>query len=1676
MICYTLILHVFLAYATAHRTTPLVIAPPFLIQNGTSVVTVTHILPTGNADLSLRVMNGSKIISTVVEKIQKPGTSKAIPIQLFNAPDSVTIKIKVSGHEEVKLDMLVRADLYAVHIQTDKTIYKAGETVQVRALPLTSHGKIYAGNLEFILINSEGFEIVRKTKTAENAPVISESFELPYHLFYGDWKVQARPEGATDPQQTFAASFQVKEYDLPAFKLVASIDDDSDIENTGITIDARYFHGAPINGTFIIFCSNSSAHDSDHSAHIKAKSGELHNGIWSSTVNLMVCNKHENYTQKVIIEVRDHGTGSRNDIKLSWDPLSPKFNIIPMRPFFAPSIPNLPFIIEGEAESGEVWLSVACVAEKPPIGEVSSELQVKPQNVAQFALNKQWRNACPVIKLEAKQKLKQGFSKIKTMFIPNMRASVSGQNFVNIIEPKASYDVGDMVTLDLQTTDTLKLSYLILCNGQTILRGENNQNDRRLSFKVSERMQGTCLFFFYSTETSYASDMILFRVKDKCKSSISLSRMVNNETFPLSVPEDTIIPGDEIVIDFEGEPRGIAIYRAIDDRLNYMSLKNDIFMERLWDLSMFEERKTKGYQTKILNLVNVNEIKKTIESQCSAAGKALRSRCPIYSPASSIVSSMCLKYIDKECHRIAQKPTKPNDPFPPANFRTANLMPISFTSARVQEIRRPDNGVDTIAFNDIGIEKPHGLIRENFQEVWLFDSIVLGSDGTARVRSSSPDNIGQWAVTSVFWNKGRIAMCPTNVAYVQSKKTVFMNVEVPKEVYVNETVSVRVTVTATKLSKLTKFSICMPNLPRKVCADEGSFGNRGNPTYSNVALSPNEQVVTKSFTMRFLQTGETSLTFSLREEKFSPGKHFCDLGTVLDVVKMKLKIAQRADTVEYYKRILLNSEKPVMKLADDVTSSTDLLEQPIEVEEYRAGEEGNVVTKIVAHIPDTDTIYSFTVDISKFLPTPQFFNDVQKRLKRGIFDSSNSFLSDVISDLSSELYRFKTLSQKKNIGLVQLEWAQRRISDLISEMMKFSNCANEGEPCGFALFGPPENKERVSIFFTSIATSLLCEASVHERVILGSLKTISEAVSQLINNDLPNDMQNLLEFLDIKNPYDRKYVLASVMYQVSKDCVSYQEKIKEFQSSINEEFGRLYKIYYDFDETFLVDDRAVAAISYMASNATQELLRIKMLDKLDHDREPFWTAGVQSNTIEKVSSYNMISARRKRSGDTLVNSLGLLAFITAGAEGSQIDWDPLADWLFKQQKEDGSFENVLDTYFASRALYEYRRRKVLIDHNSDVQVKVTCEGCPTQIINATKNSVEIRLPNNVKKVELELSGVGKVKAEVRVVATRKQRLRRQLTQDDYYPVVISCEQDYFQGTTIQQTVCLRVLSPVVNKLEINHGIFTSYSTNPQLLTVAENSTEIVILNEAKSSYAMHFLLVNIPFNKTVCYKVGITEPPFSHEPIYLAPVAIEARHPFDGVVGLLTIVHPDVKPRTKRGIDLYTFFSSRTRRAIEDKTSVDTVCFSGGVCSCAETTCKVQCHQCEHDTEEALRGQLDHPDHFGAEVRVQSITKRVENQASYTVLLTDVYDTSGKGKINVSSKTLTIVIRDCNSKCLPSSEKFSKGDKFLLLGHADGLIFDTSGMQNYVLRSSDRFEEATKACKHLNTVITLKDD
>uniref|UniRef100_A0A1I7T5S6 MG3 domain-containing protein n=1 Tax=Caenorhabditis tropicalis TaxID=1561998 RepID=A0A1I7T5S6_9PELO len=266
-------------------TSPVIILPPFLKLHEQNVITIVN---EKSVKSVVQVDHGGEKTNKEIQ-----GEVQTISFHTSSSQPTAQIMIKVDGKIELNQEVPVRPDVFNIHIHIDKTIYRKSEIVNVRILPLTHAGTIYRGDLSICLVNGKGFvesSTVRTRRVDETNSIISEQLEIPSHTFFGDWMVKVQPVEATskrmDEMLIFEKVFQVQDYDLPNFRLFGFLIDNSNLDETKVTIEAKYFHGKPVNGSVHVYCREvgSSSQDRSHLNHLK--SGEV--SVVESTIFIII--------------------------------------------------------------------------------------------------------------------------------------------------------------------------------------------------------------------------------------------------------------------------------------------------------------------------------------------------------------------------------------------------------------------------------------------------------------------------------------------------------------------------------------------------------------------------------------------------------------------------------------------------------------------------------------------------------------------------------------------------------------------------------------------------------------------------------------------------------------------------------------------------------------------------------------------------------------------------------------------------------------------------------------------------------------------------------------------------------------------------------------------------------------------------------------------------------------------------------------------------------------------------------------------------------------------------------------------------------------------------------------------------------------------------------------------
>ncbi|CAJ0558981.1 unnamed protein product, partial [Mesorhabditis spiculigera] len=1280
--------------------------------------------------------------------------------------------------------------------------------------------------------------------------------------------------------------------------------------------------------------------------------------------------------------------------------------------------------------------------------------QIRVGDTISINLPSNWTQQCNVVRLKWYRILNNGVkSRERVLMIPNVDATAgsSGLNFT-LLSPanySAVYSVGQTVAIKTNIDlDDDSYNYVVVCNGNELSRSAKVDPLTFITFVVSRRMLGQCVLYLYSVRTRQV-DMLMFFVNDQCSGIYT------------TPSKSEVKPGQSITMTLNGKPKGYAIVRTLDEKIAKIMEEEQKPLPKLWEGLFFARNYQVEEQLRIFNLIKNKAIKEAIIHNCATAGPYFKNsdlggQCPQGKASTSAVSDLCMQQITTNCRsnitlqRVCDRNAncrniKVPDARKPGKIKTTAVLktrPLPYMDDF--EHVPPILPSDEVAFT-----------RSYFPHVWIFDSFYLGNTGMTAVTRDAPHSV-----------------------------------DMPKNVYVNESITVKVTATGTNLDQEHKLSVCHSDLPRQVCADMGQEGTHGQPAYSRIILNKENPVAIKTFNMRFFKTGEVKLTFMLRTELFMPGEvSRCDNGEVLDIIEHKMMVAKRAETEEHYRRLILSVEKPVSAALNDALNELRTDEEPIrhvfEINEYRLPHENAMVADVKCHLPDTTAVHSVAIEISRFLPTTitqiEYSNELptieSARRKRGIVDYGNAFLSDAVKRLSVELYKFKLLKTVYRQDDAVTSSLENSIGALIADMLRFSDC-NGQESCGYSEYGRPVSPVDRSPVLTAISTSLLCEAMADENLVCGGLRYLH---SVMLGDFAENESNNFINFngmADI-NPRDRSWFLRGLLLHISSDCAAYT-CVKNDTA-----WSRLYEYFYDFEEGDLTDTRTKAALAYLATNATNNVLRQTLNASIREGVFPYWTAGERNvNTPDRLQNghQEFFNLKGVKSGDVLANALGILAFVGRGVVvPSILEFDALADWIYEQKKDDETYENALDTYFASRALFEYRLRKVAIPQlNENPVLEVYSRDIGRKVYNVTDVPLLVYLPNKIRNFTITTRGFGKVKTGIRILADKRQRNRRQLT-DSLYPLKITVEQQKQSRDILLQTVCISTFSPLIRTFEVVHGLFTGFSTYTDKIQINPEH-ELQILNPPTiSSYAVHMVVFLNQTHVPACYSVAQFPPSYAHEPDSLAPVEMSCRHPVNDIVGQTLISHPDARnfQRKKRSSALAVHLhhkasKRRTIRSAIDET-IESVCFTGDQCLCTESTCVVNCNSCGRSTQLTVKKELCKQGAFGlfgelTEKRHETVASGSQHVA-YTVYKMKVLKklVREERQLQLKDNVINVWLRDCNIGCLKSTD-LQKGETYFLIGDIADVAVDSDAAAHYILRLNDHFEKSAEKCMHYQNI------
>lgn len=228
-----------------------VVAAKTLYTESPATVSVTAVTIVGQAPVVVPVTIGLIYNSSTSVQVFTGSTDSAgrLAAEFYVgdvAPGAYTLEIKADGVDEPLTAPVQIRKMPIVLIETDKPIYKPGQTIKGRLLVLSNKLRPQSADVGVEITDGKGVKIFRKELVSNVFGVAPFELPLASELNFGTWKITAESGSSSG-----FIDVRVEKYVLPRFNVDLNMPKDYFIVDEAIsgTVEAAYFFGKTVDGS-----------------------------------------------------------------------------------------------------------------------------------------------------------------------------------------------------------------------------------------------------------------------------------------------------------------------------------------------------------------------------------------------------------------------------------------------------------------------------------------------------------------------------------------------------------------------------------------------------------------------------------------------------------------------------------------------------------------------------------------------------------------------------------------------------------------------------------------------------------------------------------------------------------------------------------------------------------------------------------------------------------------------------------------------------------------------------------------------------------------------------------------------------------------------------------------------------------------------------------------------------------------------------------------------------------------------------------------------------------------------------------------------------------------------------------------------------------------------------------
>ncbi|XP_036969786.1 complement C3-like isoform X2 [Acanthopagrus latus] len=478
-----------------------------------------------------------------------------------------------------------------IFIQTDKTLYTPESTVLYRVFAVTPLMEPVETDNETQTVASIAIEIVTPEgiilphdAVSLNSGIHSGNYKLGEIVSSGVWKVVARLDN--NPQQSYSAEFEVKEYVLPSFEVkLTPVSPFFYVDSPELTVNIRatYLFGEEVDGmAYVVF---GVIKDGKMSFPSSIQRAEIKKGYGNATL------KREHITQTfpdilnlvgnpifVAVSVLTESGSEMVEaelraIQIVTSPYTIHFKKTPR--YFKPGM-SFDVAVEVMNPDETPAQGVAVVVDPGQVAGVT-----EANGMARITINTVETSG----ELQITAKTSDPHITLERQALATMTAlphSTKNNNYIHIGVNTAEVTLGENLKVNFILTkhEQIDITYLILSRGRLVKNGRYTSKAQVLismtEVITKEMLPSFRIIAYYHTDDNeVVSDSVWVDVKDSCMGSLRLES---------SRPANSYEPRKMFGLKVTGNPGAMVGLVAVDKGVYVLNNKHRLTQKKVWDI------------------------------------------------------------------------------------------------------------------------------------------------------------------------------------------------------------------------------------------------------------------------------------------------------------------------------------------------------------------------------------------------------------------------------------------------------------------------------------------------------------------------------------------------------------------------------------------------------------------------------------------------------------------------------------------------------------------------------------------------------------------------------------------------------------------------------------------------------------------------------------------------------------------------------------------------------------------------------------------------------------------------------------------------------------------------------------------------------------------------------------